>query len=219
MGNLVLRGKSLRARISLVILGCIVFAVLLVGGIFIYYSLDASEENARQEILLASQVRAGELEKTLACIETGVNTLAAAANDEVKDTGRFKTDKEYVEQCAANLRQVGLNCGRNVEGAMSYYVRFNPDYSYPTSGLFGVRNSQNEPFQVVPCTDISMYDKDDLEHVGWYYIPVNRGKPTWMNPYMNANINVYMISYVVPLFLPDGTSAGVFGGGTFRLYC
>ena len=97
MGNLVLRGKSLRARISLVILGCIVFAVLLVGGISIYYSLDASEENARQEILLASQVRAGELEKTLACIETGVNTLAAAANDEVKDTGRFKTDKEYVE--------------------------------------------------------------------------------------------------------------------------
>ena len=211
MGNLIFRGKSLRAKISMVIMGCILFAVLLVGGISIYYSLEASEENARKEILLASQMRAGELEKTLACIETGVNTLAAAANDEVKDIGRFKTDKNYVELCAANLRQVGLNCGRNVAGAMSYYVRFNPDYSYPTSGLFGVRNSQNEPFQVVPCTDISMYDKNDMEHVGWYYIPVNRGKPTWMNPYMNANINVYMISYVVPLFLPDGTSAGIAG--------
>lgn len=211
MGNLFVRGKSLRARISMVVMGCILFAVLLVGGISIYYSLEASEENARKEILLASQVRAGEMEKTLACIETGVNTLAAAAMDEIQDINRFKADKDYVELCAANLRQVGLNCGRNVEGAMSYYVRFNPDYSYPTSGLFGVRNSKNEPFKVVPCTDISMYDKDDLEHVGWYYIPVNRGKPTWMNPYMNANINVYMISYVVPLFLSDGTSAGIVG--------
>ena len=211
MGNLFLRGRSLRARISIVVMGCILFAVLLVGGISIYYSLVASEENARKEILLSSEVRAGEMEKTLACIETGVNTLAAAAMDELQDVNRFKTDKDYVELCAANLRQVGLNCGRNVEGAMSYYVRFNPDYSYPTSGLFGVRNSKNEPFKVVPCTDISMYDKNDLEHVGWYYIPVNRGKPTWMNPYMNANINVYMISYVVPLFLPDGTSAGIVG--------
>ena len=56
MGNLVFRGKSLRAKISMVIMGCILFAVLLVGGISIYYSLEVSEENARQEILLASQM-------------------------------------------------------------------------------------------------------------------------------------------------------------------
>lgn len=32
-----------------------------------------------------------------------------------------------------------------------------------------------------------------------------------MSPYMNENVNIYMISYVVPLFAEDGTSIGVIG--------
>ena len=46
-------------------------------------------------------------------------------------------------------------------------------------------------------TDISMYDKNDEEHVGWYYIPVENGKETWINPYFNKNMGVEMISYVI----------------------
>lgn len=56
-----------------------------------------------------------------------------------------------------------------------------------------------------------MYDPDDLEHVGWYYIPVKNGAPMWMDPYLNENINIYMISYIVPLFAEDGTSIGIVG--------
>ena len=55
-----------------------------------------------------------------------------------------------------------------------------------------------------------MYDPDDLEHVGWYYIPVKNGKPTWMDPYLNSNINVYMVSYVIPIVM-DGESIGIIG--------
>ena len=32
-----------------------------------------------------------------------------------------------------------------------------------------------------------------------------------MEPYLNENINIYMISYVVPLYADDGTSIGVVG--------
>ncbi|MDE6031380.1 MAG: HAMP domain-containing protein, partial [Oscillospiraceae bacterium] len=46
--------------------------------------------------------------------------------------------------------------------------------------------------------------------VVWYYIPVNNGKPTWLEPYLNENIGVYMISYVVPLY-KDGVSLGIVG--------
>jgi methyl-accepting chemotaxis protein len=46
--------------------------------------------------------------------------------------------------------------------------------------------------------------------VGWYYIPVANKAPLWMDPYLNANINVYMISYVVPLY-ENGTSVGILG--------
>ena len=53
-------------------------------------------------------------------------------------------------------------------------------------------------------------DKNDLEHVGWYYIPVENKKPTWMNPYLNENINVTMISYVIPIYIDD-VSVGIIG--------
>ena len=32
-----------------------------------------------------------------------------------------------------------------------------------------------------------------------------------MEPYLNQNINIYMISYVVPLYAKDGTSIGIVG--------
>ena len=35
-----------------------------------------------------------------------------------------------------------------------------------------------------------------------------------MSPYMNENINIYMISYVLPLFAEDGTSIGIVYEGT-----
>ena len=50
----------------------------------------------------------------------------------------------------------------------------------------------------------------DVERVGWYYIPVKTGKPTWMSPYLNQNINVRMISYVIPLYKNNAT-VGVVG--------
>ena len=56
-----------------------------------------------------------------------------------------------------------------------------------------------------------MYDESDVEHVGWYYLPVQAKTAIWMSPYMNENINIYMISYVVPLFAEDGTSIGIVG--------
>lgn len=68
----------------------------------------------------------------------------------------------------------------------------------------------SDSFESVTPTDFSTYDKSDTAHVGWYYIPVENGVPTWMDPYLNENINIYMISYVVPLFI-NGTSIGIIG--------
>ncbi|MDE7299352.1 MAG: methyl-accepting chemotaxis protein, partial [Lachnospiraceae bacterium] len=90
------------------------------------------------------------------------------------------------------------------------YIRYNPEFTEPTSGIFLTRSSTRDAFTSITPTDFSMYDETDLTHVGWYYIPVRHGSPLWMDPYLNENINVYMISYVVPLFV-DGVSVGIIG--------
>ena len=93
--------------------------------------------------------------------------------------------------------------GEHTDGAICVYVRYNPDFTEPTSGIFLTRNSTDEEFTSSVPTDFTMYDKTDVEHVGWYYVPVENGAPLWMDPYLNGNVNVYMISYVVPLYV-DG---------------
>ncbi len=80
----------------------------------------------------------------------------------------------------------------------------------PPPDFFLTRNSTKDGFESIEPTDFSTFEKDDLEHVGWYYIPVENKKPTWMNPYLNQNINVSMISYVVPIYM-ENESVGIIG--------
>lgn len=202
---------SLRTKVLITIICCTFISILIVGTMAIYNSMAVTQQSARENIVVTSASFAKDIDKTMACIETGVNTIAAAMQNELKDTERFKTDKGYVSVANENLKQIALNCANNVEGAMSYYVRYNPDYTDSLAGVFGTKESKESPFKDTPCTDITVYPKTDLAHVGWYYIPVNNGKPTWLNPYNNANIGVYMISYAVPLFGKDGTSLGIAG--------
>ena len=109
------------------------------------------------------------------------------------------------------IQQAVLDFANHTNGAVTAYLRYNPNYSNPTSGVFAQRQSVDSDLQCLTPTDFSMYDESDVEHVGWYYLPVQAKKAIWMSPYMNENINIYMISYVVPLFAEDGTSIGIVG--------
>ena len=55
-------------------------------------------------------------------------------------------------------------------------------------------------FVRLETTDLSEYDKNDDENVGWYWQAREAEKPVWMLPYYNQNNDTLMISYVVPLF-------------------
>ena len=108
------------------------------------------------------------------------------------------------------IQNVAVNAANNTEGALAVYIRYNPEFSESTSGLFWSKTALDGSFQELTPTDFSSYNPDDIEHVGWYYVPVKSGKATWMAPYMNKNINVQMISYVVPLYA-NNTTIGVVG--------
>ena len=48
-------------------------------------------------------------------------------------------------------------------------------------------------------------------HVGWFYTPLEAGEPIWLDPYYNKNIGYEMISYIVPLYKPNGDRLGIIG--------
>lgn len=202
--------KSLKFRVIRNVVGSVLVGALICGAVSMYNSLTVTNKDA-QEMLMDVAVETGQtLDNSLSQVETSVNTLANMTIRTIDDIDRFQKDSAYVDECTDKLKDFALESAVNTQGAMTYYIRFNPDFTEATSGLFGSKDSADADFKSLTPTDFSSYDKDDLEHVGWYYIPVKNGKPTWMDPYLNSNINVYMISYVVPIVIDD-VQVGIVG--------
>ncbi len=120
------------------------------------------------------------------------------------------TDEIYYQNYEDKMQSILSNTSNNINSATAVYLRLNPDICGPVAGIFMTRDSDDVAMKNSSITDLSAYDRNDTEYVGWYYEPLDAKKPIWMMPYYNKNIDVYMISYVVPLF-KDDTTIGVLG--------
>lgn len=199
----------LATKISIIAAACSVVSSLAVGFLSIVNSSVFMRQNLRSLVREESDKTAGDINSYLNVIELSVDTVSDITMDKL-NYNRFTTDKSFANELSDSLENSLLSAARNTDGVICAYIRYNPDYTEPTSGLFLTRSNTEEDFQSVTPTDFSIYDKDDISHVGWYYTPVNNGKPTWMLPYHNDNVGIYMISYVVPLF-QNGVNIGIVG--------
>lgn len=200
--------KTLTAKIIALVTVTALLLSLLIGILSIGTSRGITEKQSKENLLLTAYKNAQDIDIMLYAIEQSVDSLSEMTVSTITDFSRFKTSDAYVDECTAALENAALTLARNTQGARTVYVRYNPELAYPTSGIFLVGEGDN--FELTEPTDFSMYNPDDLTHVGWYYIPVNAGEPIWMDPYLNENIDVYMISYVVPIYI-DGESVGIVG--------
>lgn len=202
--------KTIKVKIIASVILCALLSAIVCGGLSILTSKTVSDETSREYMLLCTQNASAVLDRMMGNVELSVENLYSVVLERLDDVNAFKTDAAYVEQYTEEIADVLLEIAKNTNGALTAYIRYNPEFTDPTSGLFYTRDSSNGEFISIEPTDFTMYEPDDLEHVGWYYIPVNNGKPTWMEPYLNSNINVYMVSYVIPIFI-DGESIGILG--------
>lgn len=202
--------KSVRTKLIVSILICSLFTSVLIGVIAISNSVRTAGKDAMTMMQLTGQKRTEEINSTIQKIEQSVDTLSEVAMSNF-DYDSFRKSKDYADTYTETVQQAVLDFANHTNGAVTAYLRYNPDYSNPTSGVFAQRQSVDSELQCLTPTDFSMYDESDVEHVGWYYLPVQAKTAIWMSPYMNENINIYMISYVVPLFAEDGTSIGIVG--------
>lgn len=202
--------KSLRSKIILLVLFGSFLSSFIVGILSIRNTREQIHDDSNT-IMKQSMINTKQtIDNTILRIEQSVTTMADCFMNSLTDFEKFTTSQEYVDSLTENLRNTMLSAAINTDGAITAYIRYNPDFTDPTSGIFYSRNNLQSDFEELEPTDFSMYDKTDTAHVGWYYIPVENKKPTWMSPYLNENLQVYMVSYVIPLYMND-TSIGIIG--------
>ncbi len=201
--------KSIRVRITLSIIICSLISASIISLLSVTNSRSLSNNDAQRELVLTCETTSKDINAQISRIEQSVDTLTDIALARL-DFSQFQNNAAYVTQYTESIKDDFFKFAEHTDGAVCAYIRYNPDFTEPTSGIFLTRADTESAFESTVPTDFSMYEKDDLEHVGWYYIPVENKAPLWMNPYLNANVNIYMVSYVVPIYI-DGVSVGIIG--------
>ena len=202
--------KSIKTKIIVTVILCSLVSTFICGAISIVNSVSTSYEDSQQEMQLKCVSQSDELDTMMQNVSQSVKMVYSIAVAKLEHAASFRTSKDYVDTYTKQMLPILMQSAQNTKGALTAYIRYNPEFTEPTSGLFLTRDNSDSEFESVTPTDFSMYDPSDVEHVGWYYIPVQNGKETWMEPYLNSNIGVYMISYVIPIEL-DGESIGIIG--------
>jgi len=201
--------KSIRMKITVAIVICSLITACIISLLSISDTRELSNAAAENELVLTCENTGEEINALISRIEQSADTISDIAMEKL-EFSTFKNNNEYVSEYTNGLLEDFYTFAEHTDGAITAYIRYNPEFTEPTSGIFLTRNDTESAFDSVTPTDFSMYDPSDLAHVGWYYLPVANKAPLWMDPYLNANINVYMISYVVPLY-ENGTSVGILG--------
>ncbi len=195
--------KTINTKFISLTLSLIFLCTLVIGGIAFRNMSELSKSDSVEILNLLVEENASDMDALLGRIEQSVDVLAGCANDYIYSHDVHTISPELLDGLTEYLDPLLLNAAHVTEGCIGVYIRYNTDIAASDAGLFFTKSSGDYDFISVPCTDISLYEKDDIEHVGWYYIPRDAGVPTWMLPYYNSNIDEYMISYIIPLYVDD----------------
>ncbi|MGE5633253.1 MAG: methyl-accepting chemotaxis protein [Caulobacteraceae bacterium] len=200
--------KKISYRIMLAITACCTAIALLVGGISIAGSSRFIESEAKDKLLSIVESKTSGLDKTIAELERSVEGLATSANA-IFDMEKLKTDTNYILDYQPRVEELTKNFGEMSDGVMGAYVYINPELTGGVYGGWFADKQNNKVFEKQALKPVEAFDPNNAD-MDWYYEPVKAGKAVWLEPYTDPDLNIKMVSYVVP-FYKDSTLLGVAG--------
>lgn len=202
--------RTIQGRFIALVITAIVVSVGIVGIVATSTFVAKTDSDTASIVTLTCQNEARFIDTTLESLETSVDIAASYAESTLDSAERLFGDGGYRQTYTDDVERLFVNIAENTDGAVAFYYRYNAETAGSTNGFLYVRNGVSEPFEKIPPIDIKLFDPNDVEHVGWYYIPLENGRASWLKPYQNQNLDIYMISYVVPLY-DNGQFIGVIG--------
>ena len=195
---------SMRFRVLATVILSMVAVTLIIGGLCLYEVDNYIQAQAENFVKVTCDNEGAKINDSLENMEKSVKIMESY----LMDFFTSKTDVENrfsQENAIKNADQMFSDVVKHTStsGAVAYYFRLDPSISYGKSGLFYSKLNGSDEFFSLEPTDITVYEKDDTEHVGWFWEPYEAGKPIWMKPYHNQNNDMWMISYVIPMYFEE----------------
>lgn len=191
--------RSMQFRILATIIFAMLAITVFIGGISIYEVDQYIQEESENFVVVTSENEGAQINSIFEDMEKSVKVMESYVMDFFTEEVIVE-DPNFHKNVVNSVDQMFADVAKHASGAVAYYFRFDPAISDKKMGLFYSKTKESSEYVSLEPTDISLYEKDDTEHVGWFWQPYEAGKPVWMLPYYNQNNNIYMISYVVPLY-------------------
>lgn len=203
-----IKNKKISNKIISAIVICCTVVALIVGGTSILKSNQLIQKEAEDKLLLLVENQGNKFNTTIAEIESAVSGLATAGTT-VFDIEAAKTDPNYIMSYQTTLESMVSDYAKIAKGGMGAYVYINPELTGGVYGAWFSDTANNKTFEKLELGSIEDF-VPGTEGMEWYYDPIAAGKALWLEPYTDPDLNVEMISYVVPMY-KDGTLVGVTG--------
>ncbi len=189
--------KSIRAKIMWLLFISVLVSSILIGTLGIVLTSRVIAKNSNENMNLLCKTNADELDILFAKIEDSVDTLAHFVESELPSADAIK-DEAFRREFTANLEKSALHHIEATDNALSVYINYDAAYIGAVDGFLFVK--RGDTFERQAVLDVSQYDKDDFEYVGWWHVPVERGEATWLEAYYDKSLEHHLISYIVPIY-------------------
>lgn len=194
--------KILQKKILILVICSILLSTFIVMIIAYTNYTRVRERNTEQIMELLCSEKRQTIDEELMNIEQSVKIIYHFAKEQLSELDVFLKKETELSEHMKRMEELMNTTAQYTEGVVSVYYRLVPEMEEAVNGIWLVEDKNGE-FINHEITVISDYDKDDIEHVGWYHIPIENRKETWLNPYNNRNIDEEIISYVIPIIIDE----------------
>lgn len=181
--------KSIRNKFVLLMIGCVLICSLAIGIISVLGVDSISKEDAETIMQLQASTSTESIDRLFSTVELAMSACYDYAFSRFHSISEFQNDPDRLIDYNDSVGQLIKNVMSNTEASICGYIRYNPDLNLSSDGVFWVKDSNSNNIKEHELTDIEKYKKEDSEHVAWYYEPLKAGKPVWIDPYVNKNLD------------------------------
>ena len=170
-------------------------------------SLDAYLGDLEQSVEMAAHIASDSLD-SLTLVEAGV--IGSAAGEQKRTPEQEQALAAYLAAYCAEVQKSFYSIATHTNGIVTYYYCIAPEVSELEHGFFYSKVGK-AGFEEQEPLDARQFDPNDMEHYTWYYTPIQRGRPSWIGPYLAHFLNeMWTLSYIAPIY-KSGELIGLLG--------
>lgn len=190
---------SIRTRITVLNIIAIVVAIFTATLIAGFSISNLGHESSEQSLALLCETGKSNLNYYFKSVEQSVNTISGMIDDNLDEIKESEYATKFVGH-VTNAKNIFAEAANHTNGVLTYYYRFDPKITEVTNEKgFWFTNLDGKGFVEHEVTDLT----DDHYECRWFYEPKESGNPLWLPPYVTDNLDVYVISYNVPVYSND----------------